>query len=211
MIASSRYKERQAPMPRQFDEPFWIGDRYFSLEDLALIAETLRRFRRLGRSELVATLCENLPWTTAMGAPRLAACRKLLAAIEAADWMPVPPHAPHGGGDHLPTTKAIRSRISRSPPACLRCNPWWSPRWIPSICPSGTPPWRRFTPWAINKRLGRANSTGLCPGRGPSRYGSAAYASQRPPRNSKLAIPGLGGMRRRGRAVGPGLSTTAAF
>lgn len=78
-------------MPMRFDEPFWIGDRYFSLDDIALIANTLRRFRRLSRPELVATLCENLPWTTALGAPRLAACRKLLDAIEAAQWMPVPP------------------------------------------------------------------------------------------------------------------------
>ncbi len=117
MIASSRYKERMTAMPIHFDEPFWIGDRYFSLDDIALIQNTLRRFRRLRRPELVATLCENLPWTTAMGAPRLAACRKLLDAIEEAQWMPVPPNGPRDGADRPPTTKATRSPISRSPPA----------------------------------------------------------------------------------------------
>ncbi len=81
-------------MPIHFDEPFWIGDRYFSLDDIALIQNTLRRFRRLRRPELAATLCENLPWTTTTGAPRLAACRKLLDAIEAAQWMPVSPKRP---------------------------------------------------------------------------------------------------------------------
>lgn len=81
-------------MPIRFDEPFWIGDRYFSLGDIALIENTLRRFRRLSRPELVATLCENLPWTTATGAPRLAACRKLFDAIDAAEWMVLPPKRP---------------------------------------------------------------------------------------------------------------------
>lgn len=85
-------------MPITFQEPFWVGDRYFSMEDIALIRETLWRSRRLSRPELVATLCENLPWTTATGAPRLAACRKLLAAVDAAEWMPVPPKSPPRAG-----------------------------------------------------------------------------------------------------------------
>lgn len=80
-------------MPISFDEPFWIGDRYFSLEDIAVLRETLRRFQRLSRGELIATLCENLPWTTPAGKPRLDACRKLLDTIEASGWMPVPPKA----------------------------------------------------------------------------------------------------------------------
>ncbi len=85
-------------MPKHFDEPFWIGGRYFSLEDIALIRDTLRRFRRLSRPELVATLCENLPWTTPTGAPRLDACGKLLDEIDAALWMPVPPKRASRGG-----------------------------------------------------------------------------------------------------------------
>ena len=80
-------------MPRTFDEPFWIGDRYFSLDDIALIQDTLRRFHRLSRGEIVQTLCENLPWTTPGGKPRLWACNELLDAIEASGWMPVPPKA----------------------------------------------------------------------------------------------------------------------
>ena len=78
-------------MPTRFDEPFWIGDRYFSLDDIALIRETLRRFHRLSRQEMAATLCENLAWTSPNGQLRLEAGRELLTAIEAVQWMPVPP------------------------------------------------------------------------------------------------------------------------
>lgn len=78
-------------MPTRFDEPFWMGDRYFSLDDIALIRETLRRFHRLSRQELAATLCENLTWISPTGKPRLEACRALLEAMAAAQWMPVPP------------------------------------------------------------------------------------------------------------------------
>lgn len=81
-------------MPTRFDAPFWIGDRHFSVDDIALIRETLRRCHRLSRGELAATLCENLAWTAPSGQPRLAACRQLLDAIEAARWMPVPPTRP---------------------------------------------------------------------------------------------------------------------
>jgi hypothetical protein len=78
-------------MPMRFDEPFWIGDRHFSLDDIALIHETLRRFHRLSRQEMAATLCENLAWTSPNGQLRVEACRGLLDAIEAVQWMPVPP------------------------------------------------------------------------------------------------------------------------
>ena len=78
-------------MPTRFDAPFWIGDRYFSEDDIQVLRETLRRFHRLSRGELVATLCENLPWVAPNGRPRMDACRALLQAIEDARWMPVPP------------------------------------------------------------------------------------------------------------------------
>ncbi len=82
-------------MPTRFDEPFWIGDRHFSLNDIALIRETLRRFHRLSRQEIAATLCENLAWTGPNGRLRVGACRQLLVAMEAAQWMPVPPVREH--------------------------------------------------------------------------------------------------------------------
>ena len=124
-------------MPLHFDEPFWIGDRYFSLDDIALIEETLRRFRRLGRPELVATLCQNLPWTTAAGAPRLAACRKLLDAIEAAQWMPVPPkRAPRRGrpsadhqGDPIPDIAITTSLSAVQPLVVTPVDPLDMPIW----------------------------------------------------------------------------------
>jgi len=52
---------------RSWDPPFWIGDRQFTEDDLALMKEIVRRYRRLSRMELAATLCENLPWKAPNG------------------------------------------------------------------------------------------------------------------------------------------------
>ncbi|MCY0880317.1 MAG: DUF4338 domain-containing protein, partial [Firmicutes bacterium] len=118
--------------------PFWIGDRYFSLEDISLIRETLRRFRRLSRPEVAATLCENLPWTTATGAPRLAACHKLLAAIEAAQWMPVPPKsAPRSSG----RPAADRRGIPLPPTALTARLPDVQPIVVTPVDPADMPVW----------------------------------------------------------------------
>ena len=89
-------------MPTRFDEPFWIGDRYFSADDIALIRDTLRRFHQLSRHEMAATLCENLPWISPAGKPRVQACRELLDAIEAARWMRVPTKREHAVGRARP-------------------------------------------------------------------------------------------------------------
>ena len=40
-------------MPTRFDAPFWIGDRYFSEDDIQVLRETLRCFHRLSRGKLV--------------------------------------------------------------------------------------------------------------------------------------------------------------
>lgn len=63
-------------------EPFWVGDRFFTEQDIELIQATVRRFSRLTRAELAATLCENLPWKAPNGRIRLDACKKLLSDLE---------------------------------------------------------------------------------------------------------------------------------
>jgi len=75
--------ERMAISLRSWDPPFWIGDRLFSAEDLALIKETVRQFKRLSRRELFATICENLPWKAPNGKLKLEACRLFLEQMEA--------------------------------------------------------------------------------------------------------------------------------
>ena len=78
-------------MPLSVDQPFWIGDRYFSETDIALLQTTIREFPQLSRSELVATLCENLPWKSLHGKPRREACHNLLDALEGTPGLVIPP------------------------------------------------------------------------------------------------------------------------
>jgi len=73
------------------DVPFWIGDREFTQEDLDLIRVTVRRFARFGRAEIIATLCENLPWKAPNGQLKIAACRKLLLQLEQQGLITLPP------------------------------------------------------------------------------------------------------------------------
>jgi hypothetical protein len=44
----------------------------------------------LARSELAATVCENLHWHTAAGTPKIQACQKLLEKLEAAGLLELP-------------------------------------------------------------------------------------------------------------------------
>jgi len=82
-------------MPR-WVPPFWYGSRQFTAEDLALIVETVRRFGRLGFSEVVATICENLPWRAPNGKLKVDSCRELLLRLEAAGLVRLPARAAVG-------------------------------------------------------------------------------------------------------------------
>jgi len=69
------------------DQPrtsWWQSNREITLEDLVDIRTCISRFPGLSRSELTATLCEHLEWLTPAGHPKLQACAKLLARLEAA-------------------------------------------------------------------------------------------------------------------------------
>jgi len=78
-------------MQRSWDPPFQIGDRIFTVEDMALIKDTVWRFRHLSRGELMATVCENLPWKTPSGNLKWDACRSLFDNLEAAGIIKLPP------------------------------------------------------------------------------------------------------------------------
>jgi len=76
---------------RSWDPPFWIGDRQFTEDDLALIKEIVRRYRHLSRMELELTLCENLPWKAPNGKLKIDACRLLLEDLASSGLIELPP------------------------------------------------------------------------------------------------------------------------
>ncbi len=88
------------------DEPFWIGDRCFTPEDVRIIQETVYRCRRLSRQEITATICENLPWKAPNGRLKLAACRELLADCEEQGLLTLPPKRHTGSSSSVQESHA---------------------------------------------------------------------------------------------------------
>jgi len=76
---------------RLWDTPFWIGDRQFTADDIAFIEAMVRDFRHLSRSELAATVCENLPWKAPNGQVKVAGCKLLLERMEKVGLIVLPP------------------------------------------------------------------------------------------------------------------------
>jgi len=60
--------------------------REITSQELEDIQETVELFRRLNRSELAKTICENLEWFTALGGYKVDACIKLLEILEKKGW-----------------------------------------------------------------------------------------------------------------------------
>jgi hypothetical protein len=78
-------------MGHSFNPPFWIGDRRFTADDLALIGAIVSGFKRLSRRELAATVCENLSWRAPNGLLKTGGCRLLLEEMEGAGLLTLPP------------------------------------------------------------------------------------------------------------------------
>ena len=77
-------------MPGDENATWWQGDREIAPEDIAYIRRFAQRFPSLSRTELTCTLCEHLGWLTPAGRPKLTACAKLLARLEAAGELCLP-------------------------------------------------------------------------------------------------------------------------
>ncbi len=77
-------------MPK-FNPPFWVGDREFSAQDLAVMQTMAYRCRRLSRAEIAATICEVLSWKAPNGHLKVEACRELLGKLEVAGLVELPP------------------------------------------------------------------------------------------------------------------------
>ncbi len=76
-------------MPK-WTPPFWYGSREFTDGDLALVIDTVKRFGKLGFSEVIATICENLAWKAPNGQLKVNSCRQLLLQLEAAGLVELP-------------------------------------------------------------------------------------------------------------------------
>ncbi len=78
-------------MSISLEEPFWIGDRCFTPDDIKTIQEIAYRTRRFSRSEIIATVCENLDWKAPNGNLKRAAGRQLLEEMESLGLVTLPP------------------------------------------------------------------------------------------------------------------------
>jgi len=77
---------------------------------MALVLHTVQRFGGLSFGEVVATICENLPWKAPNGQLKVDACRQLLLQWEAAGLVQLPARQPA----HNP---ARAERVGTPPPS----------------------------------------------------------------------------------------------
>ncbi len=81
-------------MPKTFDEPFWIGDHFFSIDDIGQIKATTAQFSHVvARNRLAKILCDVLDWKAPTGKPRIDSCMKLLTAMDRAGVIHLPQKA----------------------------------------------------------------------------------------------------------------------
>ena len=69
-------------MANELDAPVLISGRYFTVQELEEVQETVRMFPKLSRAELAKTICENLSWMTPVGQYKIASCQQLLDKLE---------------------------------------------------------------------------------------------------------------------------------
>lgn len=61
---------------------FKQGAREISIEEVELIQQTFKRFPKLSKTELIATICEHLNWLSPAGLPKKQACEELLYQMQ---------------------------------------------------------------------------------------------------------------------------------
>ncbi len=58
------------------------GAREISRDDVQLIQQTVKRFPKLPKTEIIATICEHLNWLSPAGLPKIQACEALLYQMQ---------------------------------------------------------------------------------------------------------------------------------
>jgi len=71
-------------------ESVFLSGRYFTLQEISQIQETVRIFYRLSFTELVRTLCEHLQWITPAGQYKVDSCAKALKKLQAQGLLKLP-------------------------------------------------------------------------------------------------------------------------
>ena len=79
---------------------FVQSGREITAEDVEYLKEVVRLCSGLSRGELAYTICEHWGWVTASGGPKLQACLKLLAKLEAEGELRLPAKRPGGTQKH---------------------------------------------------------------------------------------------------------------
>jgi len=69
-------------MTIKITKPQTLSGRYFSKKELAHVQQTVTDYPSLSLTELAATLCENLHWTTAQGRNKINACLSALDKMQ---------------------------------------------------------------------------------------------------------------------------------
>jgi len=77
-------------MPEDLDNAVLLNGRYFTLQELLEIQETVRMFPKLSRAELAKTICENLEWVTPVGQYKNLSCLQLLEKLESQGLIELP-------------------------------------------------------------------------------------------------------------------------
>lgn len=77
-------------MPEQPGALVLLSGRYFNLQELLEIQETVRMFPKLSRLELAKTICENFDWVTPTGKYKIASCKQLLDKLESQGLITLP-------------------------------------------------------------------------------------------------------------------------
>ena len=78
--------------------------RFFNLQELLEIQETVRMFPKLSRYELANTLCENLEWLTPTGKYKIDSCLELLGKLESRGLIQLPAKLRSGGKPDEPVS-----------------------------------------------------------------------------------------------------------
>jgi hypothetical protein len=72
-------------MPNAFDEPFWIGEHFFSSDDIQKIKTLAEQLGPVvAPTRLARIVCEVLDWKAPTSKPRIDSCRKLLMQMDRA-------------------------------------------------------------------------------------------------------------------------------